>query len=1212
MKKPTPSPKSTRNTRTSKSVFNKTGQETFFSSSKEPPTPFFSTSYIQPKLIIGDSQDQHEQEADQLGEKVAQKLDMKKSPVSDSPSDSDDQSSSGSGESPPGDPNNSDSSGISLQRKEKSGGGMTVSAELTSRLQQSQGQGQELSPDIQREMGEAFDSDFSSVKIHNNNESEAFSKQLNARAFTYGQDIYFNQGEYDPNSNRGRRLLAHELTHVVQQGGDIIRRQDHGTTEEERTPDESLFRTLDLIAGQAEQRGVSSRAREILNTVNLKIFVTGEYIYVLEMSNDQIHTFPHIIRQSSSGFYLIRFQSSGNDVAFASDIEHGRDIQGRGGEPGFFQSSITTGRERWLSLISGRTVLIHVAANVIPRSPEETEEDEGGFQNPDTIVFEFFPHEEISQRDFQQLVSSLPSRSLAVVQFSPTIFEPDTDYGHPYNFRYHTHSGDVVFLSRSIQTSTFYYVVNIDRFTEFIRIYPLHYAGVSALPTAIVGQMMVEMAMTFIPVVGPLFALALTARDVYHASEHWDEMSSWEKTLLGIQVLFDVIQVGRFARGFVRGTRGYRQGVQALMNSGVTRSEASRLMLASAVFQSERSTGRIVASLWGRLRSGARLTAAEVAQIERILEQMVQRLPAAERAAITASMAGRTLETASSFLNYGALTARQLHGFRQLSPKMALILQRMFSGGRRVEAFAIQILDMAAESQHMARGIDHLETALLSHVTNVNLSSARRFAGILNHLGPEVIRDIGRYNITIPDELAGYVRRMNASRAAEALLRGRRGRNPIEGLGMILRGSSPRRLTTEQLRIQNQFGNVFLSNRQLRGMENLSEDLRNLLARVATARGASAATAREIRAIAENASQSSLTASVLDQLGEGLINNGLRPQKVVSVLTLIDPALLERVGASQSRIDPQLIAEVARVADRGRLRIFRNNARELLLSGIERSTGGRIPGIIDIAVSDTRDILALRGTLPTITNPDQAARYFARWVIRHPDQIPGVSTVLRHRPGDAEMRLKALFQQAGGDLQHTQDILDAIRDIERTMQSTGSTQGLGTLIANLSGGGTTTFGSNFVLNFVSHRLLGQERLRRLGFEVATTRNGVTRNYDVVMNGILEYELKNLSSFTGHEPFLELTIRNGRRVGSHAWEFERDIMMHLDSGFEHLRWVYSGNLQTSRPAIANWMRAVLASPSPQLRRFLDSRGIPVDRALETLDRALHHGELLSFH
>lgn len=64
-----------------------------------------------------------------------------------------------------------------------------------------------------------FGYDFEQVRIHTDSEARALSRDLNARAFTTGRDIYFAQGEYDPRSSSGKELLAHELTHVVQQAG---------------------------------------------------------------------------------------------------------------------------------------------------------------------------------------------------------------------------------------------------------------------------------------------------------------------------------------------------------------------------------------------------------------------------------------------------------------------------------------------------------------------------------------------------------------------------------------------------------------------------------------------------------------------------------------------------------------------------------------------------------------------------------------------------------------------------------------------------------------------------------------------------------------------------------------------------------------------------------------------------------------------------------
>ena len=90
---------------------------------------------------------------------------------------------------------------------------------LSQRLIQSQGKGASLLNFTQKQMEGSFGVDFGQVKIHTDNEAVQMNQELMARAFTTGSDIYFNQGEYQPHTSGGQHLLAHELTHVVQQGG---------------------------------------------------------------------------------------------------------------------------------------------------------------------------------------------------------------------------------------------------------------------------------------------------------------------------------------------------------------------------------------------------------------------------------------------------------------------------------------------------------------------------------------------------------------------------------------------------------------------------------------------------------------------------------------------------------------------------------------------------------------------------------------------------------------------------------------------------------------------------------------------------------------------------------------------------------------------------------------------------------------------------------
>ena len=73
-------------------------------------------------------------------------------------------------------------------------------------------------------MEASFGADFRGVRVHTGSEADALNSAVHARAFTTGHDIFFRAGEYNPQSSGGRELLAHELTHVVQQTGAVRRK----------------------------------------------------------------------------------------------------------------------------------------------------------------------------------------------------------------------------------------------------------------------------------------------------------------------------------------------------------------------------------------------------------------------------------------------------------------------------------------------------------------------------------------------------------------------------------------------------------------------------------------------------------------------------------------------------------------------------------------------------------------------------------------------------------------------------------------------------------------------------------------------------------------------------------------------------------------------------------------------------------------------------
>ncbi len=100
-----------------------------------------------------------------------------------------------------------------LQEKEN-----TVSSSLETSLNSAKGNGRPLSGGERAYFEPRFGTGFAGVKIHTGSHAAQLSRSVNARAFTVGRDIFFGAGEYSPNTVQGKRLMAHELTHTVQQG----------------------------------------------------------------------------------------------------------------------------------------------------------------------------------------------------------------------------------------------------------------------------------------------------------------------------------------------------------------------------------------------------------------------------------------------------------------------------------------------------------------------------------------------------------------------------------------------------------------------------------------------------------------------------------------------------------------------------------------------------------------------------------------------------------------------------------------------------------------------------------------------------------------------------------------------------------------------------------------------------------------------------------
>ena len=117
-----------------------------------------------------------------------------------------------------------------IRRRAVGAAGGPVDRDTESKIQSSRGGGSPLAPDVQSTMGSAFGADFSRIRVHTGAQSKDLNNRIQAKAFTVGSDVYFRDGAPDTGSSSGQELLAHELTHTIQQGGAVRRTVADGSS----------------------------------------------------------------------------------------------------------------------------------------------------------------------------------------------------------------------------------------------------------------------------------------------------------------------------------------------------------------------------------------------------------------------------------------------------------------------------------------------------------------------------------------------------------------------------------------------------------------------------------------------------------------------------------------------------------------------------------------------------------------------------------------------------------------------------------------------------------------------------------------------------------------------------------------------------------------------------------------------------------------------
>jgi hypothetical protein len=199
-------------------------------------------SMLQPKLKIGAPGDRYEREADAVADRVMRMRDgesLRMQPVEEEeetmqmqPLEEEEEMMQPKLQMQPEIrmqcPTCQEEKGQRIQTKESDGrmslviqrsgdGALYADASFSNRLQSRRGLGQSLPESVHKELGGKFGADFSEVRVHTDSHAIQMTRDIGAQAFTFGSDVYFNKDHYNPASTSGKHLLAHELTHVVQQ-----------------------------------------------------------------------------------------------------------------------------------------------------------------------------------------------------------------------------------------------------------------------------------------------------------------------------------------------------------------------------------------------------------------------------------------------------------------------------------------------------------------------------------------------------------------------------------------------------------------------------------------------------------------------------------------------------------------------------------------------------------------------------------------------------------------------------------------------------------------------------------------------------------------------------------------------------------------------------------------------------------------------------------
>ena len=165
-----------------------------------------------------------------------------------------------------------------------------LNVDLSSTLDRNHGGGRSLNFGERSFFESRFRRNFGAVRVHTGTNAQEMAEAMGARAFTLGQDIYFNQNQYQPDSHEGRELLAHELTHTIQQRGKKNHVQKSSLFEpEENTQTMPSPRWIGIHSKRGKAFTITKQIQQDLNTGEK--YETGRYGLCREVAQSDIIDF---------------------------------------------------------------------------------------------------------------------------------------------------------------------------------------------------------------------------------------------------------------------------------------------------------------------------------------------------------------------------------------------------------------------------------------------------------------------------------------------------------------------------------------------------------------------------------------------------------------------------------------------------------------------------------------------------------------------------------------------------------------------------------------------------------------------------------------------------------------------------------------------------------------------------------------------------------